>query len=324
MKKVKDENTIYDPLPIEVAENLAELREDLDQKVPFKELDRNLLIATWNIRGFGNFTRKWMSEEKDSPRRDLHSVFCIAEILSRFDVIAVQEVKGNLRALRDTLKLLGDNWSMVLTDTNKSDSGNDERMAYLFDTRRVQLSGLAGEIVIPNEWVNDPDKVLREQFVRSPYAVSFRSGDKTFILVTVHIIYGKKSKDRLKEIHGIARWLNDWAGDINAYDQNLIVLGDFNIDARGDILDQTFLSEGLYVPEELQTLSRSIFDETKYYDQIAWFNSPEKNRPKLSLEFMGAGNYDFVQTALKNRGLTKQKLSFMISDHYPLWANFRI
>ena len=324
MKKVKDENTIYDPLPIEVAENLAELREDLDQKVPFKELDRNLLIATWNIRGFGNFTRKWMSAEKDSPRRDLHSIFCIAEILSRFDVIAVQEVKGNLRALRDTLKLLGDNWSMILTDTNKSNSGNDERMAYLFDTRRVQLSGLAGEIVIPNEWVNDPDKVLREQFVRSPYAVSFRSGDKTFILVTVHIIYGKKSKDRLKEIHGIARWLNDWAGDINAYDQNLIVLGDFNIDARGDILDQTFLSEGLYVPEELQTLSRSIFDETKYYDQIAWFNSPEKNRPKLSLEFMGAGNYDFVQTALKNRGLTKQKLSFMISDHYPLWANFRI
>ena len=324
MKKTKDENTIYDPLPLEVLENLAELREDLDQKVPFKELDRNLLIATWNIRGFGNFTRKWMSAEKDSPRRDLHSIFCIAEILSRFDVIAVQEVKGNLRALRDTLKLLGDNWSMILTDTNKSDSGNDERMAYLFDTRRVQLSGLAGEIVIPNEWVNDPDKVLREQFVRSPYAVSFRSGDKTFILVTVHIIYGKKSKDRLKEIHGIARWLNDWAGDINAYDQNLIVLGDFNIDARGDVLDQTFLSEGLYVPEELQSLSRSIFDETKYYDQIAWFNSADKKRPKLSLEFMGAGNYDFVQTALNNRGLTKQKLSFMISDHYPLWANFRI
>ena len=165
---------------------------------------------------------------------------------------------------------------------------------------------------------------IRDEFVRSPYAVSFRSGDKTFILVTVHIIYGKKSKDRIKEIHGIARWLNDWASDINAYDQNLIVLGDFNIDARGDILDQTFLSEGLYVPEELQTLSRSIFDETKYYDQIAWFNSPDKNRPKLSLEFMGAGNYDFVQTALKNRDLTKQKLSFMISDHYPLWANFRI
>lgn len=324
MKEKQEESTIYDDLPIEVAQNLAELREDLDAKVPFKELDRNLLIATWNIRGFGNFTRKWMSDEKDSPRRDLHSIFCIAEILSRFDVIAVQEVKGNLRALRDTLKLLGDNWSMILTDTNKSDSGNDERMAYLFDTRRVQLSGLAGEIVIPNEWVNDPEKVIREQFVRSPYAVSFRSGDKTFILVTVHIIYGKKSKDRVNEIHGIARWLNDWASDINAYDQNLIVLGDFNIDARGDLLDKTFLSEGLYVPDELQSLSRSIFGATKYYDQIAWFNTADKKRAKLSLEFMSAGNYDFVNTALNNRDLTKQKLSFMISDHYPLWVNFRI
>ena len=206
----------------------------------------------------------------------------------------------------------------VMLLVHNTEDGN----IYFLDAKYTLNS--TGEIVIPNEWVNDPDKVLREQFVRSPYAVSFRSGDKTFILVTVHIIYGKKSKDRIKEIHGIARWLNDWASDINAYDQNLIVLGDFNIDARGDILDQTFLSEGLYVPEELQTLSRSIFDETKYYDQIAWFNSPEKNRPKLSLEFMGAGNYDFVQTALKNRDLTKQKLSFMISDHYPLWANFRI
>ena len=318
------ENTIYDPLPPEVAENLEMLKRDLDERVPSKELDKNLLIATWNIRGFGNFTRKWMSSTSDSPRRDLHSIFCIAEILSRFDVIAIQEVKSNLRALRDTLKILGDHWSMILTDTNKSDSGNDERMAYLFDTRRVNLSGLAGEIVIPNEWVKDPQKVINEQFVRSPYAVSFRSLDKTFILVTVHIIYGKTAKDREKEIHGIAKWLADWASDINAYDQNLIVLGDFNIDARGDILDNTFLSEGLYVPEDLQKVSRSIFNKDKYYDQIAWFNTADKKRPKLSLEFLNAGNYDFVETALANRDITKNTLSFMISDHYPLWANFKI
>jgi hypothetical protein len=40
---------------------------------------------------------------------------------------------------------------MILTDTNNSASGNKERMAYLFDTRRVQMSGLAGEIVLPTE-----------------------------------------------------------------------------------------------------------------------------------------------------------------------------
>lgn len=74
-------STIYDPLPLEVQDNLAKLKADLDDKIPSKELDKNLLIASWNIRAFGNLTREWMSKESDSPRRDLHSIFCIAEIL---------------------------------------------------------------------------------------------------------------------------------------------------------------------------------------------------------------------------------------------------
>ena len=315
-----------DPQPQEVKENLEELLRDLDEKVPPKQLDRNLLIATWNIRGFGDLTRSWMSKEGDSPRRDLHSVHCIAEILRRFDVIAIQEVKSNIRALRDTLKILGDEWSMILTDVNQGSAGNGERMAYLFDTRRVNLSGLAGELVVPDEWRSGVSKnVMQEQFVRSPYAVSFRSKHQTFILVTLHVLYGKKSSDRIKELKGIAQWLSSWAKDINAYHQNLIILGDFNIEARGDLLAQTFLSEGLYIPEDLQSkeVSRSIFNDTKFYDQIAWFNGLN-GQPKLSLEFVRGGSYDFVATALRNRRLTKQKLSFMLSDHYPLWAEFKL
>ena len=315
-----------DPQPQEVKENLEELLRDLDEKVPPKQLDRNLLIATWNIRGFGDLTRSWMSKEGDSPRRDLHSVHCIAEILRRFDVIAIQEVKSNIRALRDTLKILGDEWSMILTDVNQGSAGNGERMAYLFDTRRVNLSGLAGELVVPDEWRSGVSKnVMQEQFVRSPYAVSFRSKHQTFILVTLHVLYGKKSSDRIKELKGIAQWLSSWAKDINVYHQNLIILGDFNIEARGDLLAETFLSEGLYIPEGLQSkeVSRSIFNDTKFYDQIAWFNG-SNGQPKLSLEFVRGGSYDFVTTALKNRGLTKQKLSFMLSDHYPLWAEFKL
>lgn len=49
MKEKQEESTIYDDLPIEVAQNLAELREDLDAKVPFKELDRNLLHGTYAV-----------------------------------------------------------------------------------------------------------------------------------------------------------------------------------------------------------------------------------------------------------------------------------
>ena len=58
----------------------------LDEELPAKELDRNLLIATWNIRAFGGLTEKWHSTEVDTLKRDLHSLLCIAEIVSRFDV----------------------------------------------------------------------------------------------------------------------------------------------------------------------------------------------------------------------------------------------
>lgn len=317
---------ILDKPPKNIQQNLDALKQDLDLKIPSKKLDKNLIIASWNIRAFGNLTRKWDSDDKDSPKRDLHSVLCIAEIIKRFDVIALQEVKANIRALRDTLKVLGNNWSLILTDVNKGDSGNGERMAYLFDTRRVQMSGLAGELVVPNEWTKTASQeALDEQFVRTPYAVSFKSNNQTFILVTLHILYGKKSKDRIKELRGIAKWLSDWAKDINAYHHNLIALGDFNIDKRGDLLDKTFISEGLYVPPQLQNkkITRSIFNETKYYDQIAWFNGSGK-QPKLSMEFINGGNYDFVGKTLADRKLSKLSLSYHISDHYPLWAEFKL
>ncbi|MBO3097582.1 endonuclease/exonuclease/phosphatase family protein [Gelidibacter pelagius] len=317
---------ITDIPPVEVQDNLYLLKTDLDSKIPSKKLDKNLLIATWNIRAFGNLTRKWDSDDDDSPKRDLHSVLCIAEIISRFDVIAIQEVKDNIRALRDTLKVLGKNWSFILTDVNKGNVGNGERMAYLFDTRRVHLSGLAGELVVPEEWEdNIGEHALSKQFVRSPYAVSFQSNKHTFILVTLHILYGKSPQSRVEELRGIAKWLYSWADNINAYHQDFIALGDFNIDARGDLLEDTFLSEGLYIPPQLQNedVTRSIFNATKFYDQIAWFNS-QGNGPKLSMEFISGGNYDFVPYALANRDLTKQNLSWLISDHYPLWAEFKV
>ena len=78
---------------------------------PPKALDRNLLIATWNLRAFGGLTEKWQAAQNDSPKRDLHALRCIAEIVSRFDVVAVQEVRANLKALRHLLKALGPNWA---------------------------------------------------------------------------------------------------------------------------------------------------------------------------------------------------------------------
>jgi endonuclease/exonuclease/phosphatase family metal-dependent hydrolase len=318
--------TILDPLPEELIPRFQALSDNLDIRIPSKKIGRNLLIATWNIRAFGDLSDVWTSGKEDSPRRDMASVRYIAEIVSRFDVIAIQEVKANIRAFRKMLKVLGPNWSFILSDVTTGSAGNGERMAYVFDTRRVHLSGLASEIVVPKEWLQEVgEHTLKDQFVRSPYAVCFRSESKTFLLVTLHIIYGKKSKDRIAELNGIARWLSHWASDINAFDQNLIALGDFNIDQRGDLLNQTFLAQGLHIPAALQApeATRSIFDKDKFYDQIAWFNGSD-GKPKLSMDLLAAGSYDFVPLLLNTATHSKLQFSWMLSDHYPLWAEFSI
>lgn len=311
-------------IPANIATELAELEDVLDQSIPAKSLDRNLLVATWNIRAFGDITEEWESSKKDSPRRDMHSLYLIAAIVERFDVIAIQEVKANVAGLHRMMDILGEDWSFILTDVTEGDAGNGERMAFVFDTRRVKLSGLASELVVPKEQLDNISAgALREQFARTPYAVSFKSKGETFILVTLHILYGKSSGDRIPELKAIADWMAKWASGSDSYSDNLIALGDFNVDARGDLLHETFISSGLYIPDDLAAVTRSIFNTSKFYDHIAWFNGRSK-KSKLSMEYIKGGNFDFVPHVLKSRGLNTQQISWMISDHYPLWAEFSI
>ena len=320
--------SITDQPPQEIEAELIELRTMLDQDIPAKALDRNLLIATWNLRMFGDLTEKWKSSETDTPKRDLHALRCISDIISRFDVIAVQEVRGNIKCLRHMLKYIGPHWNFTLTDVTKGDPGNNERMAFLYDTRKINMSGLACELVVPLEELRGvAEGSLDKQFARTPYAVSFRASGKTFILVTLHVLYGRNAAERLPEIRAIARWMAEWARDINGWDQNLIVLGDFNIDRRDDVLHQAFTSTGLHIPPDLNNVPRTIFDDpanpslNKFYDQVAWFTGAN-NAPALSLKYSRGGFFDFTKVALKSLNLTRQQLSFRISDHYPLWTEF--
>jgi endonuclease/exonuclease/phosphatase family metal-dependent hydrolase len=316
--------TILDTPPTDVQLEIDELKKDLGLNLPRKELDRNLLIATWNIREFGGLTEEWNGDEH-TPKRDLHSLLLIAEIVKRFDIVAIQEVTGKLKALRHMLKVLGEHWSFILTDVSKGSSGNDERLAYLYDTRKVQLSGLACELVTPNQDVEGIEEgAFKRQFSRTPYAVSFRSGTKTFILITAHILYGKNAEDREPELLAIAEWLKEWSDDINAFDQSLILLGDFNIDRAGDARYEAFVSTGLHIPEDLTKVRRMIYEKSvKYYDQLAWFKN-EVGEDKISLKYARGGAYDFTSIALGSRNYTNNSLSWRMSDHLPLWCEFLI
>ncbi|WP_284125881.1 endonuclease/exonuclease/phosphatase family protein [Parerythrobacter aestuarii] len=319
---------ITDPPPAVVAAELDALKTALDASIPAKT-DDNTLVATWNIRSFGDLTRKWESKSGDSPTRDLHSALAIARILERFDVIAIQEVKSNLRALRDVLKVLGPGWSFALTDVTYGDAGNGERLCYLFNTDRAQLSGLACELVVPEDLdtpYSTAANAFQRQFVRTPYAVSFRAGRDTFVLVTLHVIYGDRGSDRRKELEGIAKWLREWAERTEDYSQNLICLGDFNIDREGDDQYMAFTSTGLKPAPDHTNLPRTVFDDShetgalsNFYDQVAWFETL-KGKPYLTMQYKTGGNFDF--RGILKQGMSTRSMSYRISDHFPLWVEF--
>jgi endonuclease/exonuclease/phosphatase family metal-dependent hydrolase len=322
------ELTILAEPPSPVQAELDQLEAALDSELPGKVLDHNLLIATWNIRAFGSVTKQWTASGSDSPKRDYRGLRAIIEIVSRFDVIAIQEITGNLRALRYLMQYLGPDWGFLMTDVTLGSAGHHERMAFVFDRRRVQPSGLAAELVVQPEWLDEiAADALTRQFVRTPYAVSFKSGTQTFILATMHIDYGNAS-GRIPELNAIARWMDEWAGRLNRWHQNFLVLGDFNIDRHGDDLWQAFTSTGLTVPDELHSVRRSIFDTTidpldKYYDQIAWFESGSGSK-QLNMDYSAAGGFDFLPYMYTDLNLSKVSLSFRLSDHYPLWTEFLI
>jgi endonuclease/exonuclease/phosphatase family metal-dependent hydrolase len=313
--------------PAAVKAEMLNLRAELDKTVPPKrDAPRNLLIGTWNLKQFASVREKWTASDNDNPKRDWRGLWAITEIVQRFDVVALQEVKGDLKALRTMLKTLGSDWQFLMTDVTRGAAGNQERLAFLFDSRRIALSGLACELVVPEEQLAAiaPDALTR-QFARTPYAVGFRAGAETFVLVALHVDYGENADEREPELKKIAEWMDDWAGQLSAWEQNLIVLGDFNIDRRGSPLWEAFVSTGLMVPPQLELVPRSIFQTDvhrldKYYDQIAWFDTGTKR--KLNLQYLHGGGFDFVPHLYGDIGLNKTKMQHRVSDHYPLWVEF--
>ncbi|RWI83769.1 endonuclease/exonuclease/phosphatase family protein [Mesorhizobium sp.] len=205
--------------------------------VPSKDSDNTLLLATWNLRDFGRKGARGYGE------RTLESLYYIAAFISAFDLVAVQEVNDDLDLFNTLRGILGRNWDFIATDTSPGKAGNDERMVFLFDTRKVRFRSIAGEITLLEEELirlseqkadmpagskliladgtetdipagtvlklPDDSKILSgRQFVRTPFLVSFQAGWFKFNLCTVHMLYGEGKvglEQRTKEIAQIAR-----------------------------------------------------------------------------------------------------------------------
>jgi endonuclease/exonuclease/phosphatase family metal-dependent hydrolase len=329
---------------------LLELQAEMTrQGIPPRNLE-TLLLATWNIREF------------DSPAygdRVPEAMLYIAEIISHFDLVAIQEVRADLRALDKLRALLGDWWRYIATDVTKGTAGNHERMAFLYDTRKVKFGGVAGEVVVPPVKRKLPGERKKKydparQLYRTPYLCAFQAGWARFMLSTVHIVYGKNVADsplRTEEIRLVAEFLADHAAGSAAWSKNMILLGDFNIFKPGDVTMTAITDAGFRVPAALQGLPPTNTGKQKrHYDQIAF--APRSS----AFDTTGrAGVFDYYNTVFRDNdqdfatyapliGPALLKTSkgkprdakaqrsyyrtywrtYQMSDHLPMWVELKV
>jgi hypothetical protein len=83
------------------------------------------------------------------------------------------------------LHLLGPRYKVIASDVTEAVQANGERLAYVYDTERVEPSGL-GELALPAEASSDID-----QFARAPDAAGFVRDSTEFILTTVHVLWAR-------------------------------------------------------------------------------------------------------------------------------------
>ena len=322
-------------------DHISALRKHIDQHVPRRTATDTLLLATWNVRDFD-------SNKFGHGPRIAESYNYIAETISAFDLVAMQEVNEDMRPFEKVMDLLGPSWRYIATDITEGRSGNGERMVFLFDSNKVQFKHIAGEIVLPKPFLIDDE----HQPARSPFIVRFQSGWFKFNLCTVHMYYGDTAGDgyrrRVEEIDTIARFLKKRADKDG---QNYILLGDMNVVGPGDDTMKALKKHKFILPADL-TLDNdelrwaSNMGGDKHYDQIAFLvrkdelelGTSENNAGVLNYFkavytdgeaetyfLLGKSNEKWPANAAKRKTyFTREWRTWQMSDHLPLFIELRI
>jgi|SRR5579884_3163260 len=236
-------------------------------------------LATWNLHEFS-----------PRPQIDLRR---IAQIIqdNHFDLLAIQEVRGTGEEVDNLLNALGYPWKAA---SYSPTTGNHERFAFLYNAEHIEELG-------PAEPVPSPGAAI---FARTPYEDTFRAGNFSFTLVTVHLEWTKKGL-RQEEAQTLAMLLPDL--ESRAAQHHLIVLGDFNEErAHGDLhyLEDAGFQRLIHVPTNLSS--------TEDFDNVLI-------DPRTTAEFTGqSGVVAFDQIYHYSRHEAVEA----VSDHRPAWADF--
>lgn len=293
-----------------------------------------LLFATWNIRDFGrNFSGYGERLEE--------SYAYIAEVISHFDIIAVQEVRDP-EALAKLMKYLGDDYRSEFGLVAPGVAGGNEQLGFIYDSRKIALGDISTTIVLGRGSI---EHTRTGQPSRPPFVAEFVSNERRFLIATTHIYFGATSgpgfERRIKELETIATEL-DRSAEKYFSDRPMIIAGDLNV-AEPHGREMAALTQNGFETDPVLASMASNYADTRPYDQIMVRADKLKR-----LAFGKVGVFKVLDHVFReddwnlykvdiSRGDKEGRLSgndpesyyrrfrtYQISDHHVKWAEFRV
>lgn len=264
-----------------------------------KKSSETIRIATFNIQAFG---------EKKSSDENVMKV--IAQVISQFDVIAIQEVRGQdaapIRRLVDLINRSGGRYTATVSEPIGRNT-YQESYAFVWDENRIQMVPQSAYVV-----TDTADRMFREPMVAS-FQVRTGTADGRvpfrFTMINAHTSPSEVSASAASNEMDV---LDDVFVSVRNFDygqtgeEDFILLGDLNVDTGG-------LRELGQIPG-MVTIAGDIKTNTtrsKTYDHILIDQVTTR-------EFTGKFGVLDLQADF---GLSEEQ-AIRVSDHLPVWAEF--
>ena len=254
----------------------------------------SIRIAAFNVQVFGKTKR-----EKEDVMGYL------ALIAREFDVVLIQEIRdASGETAPSYLALINQAGGPAYAYVESPRLGrttSKEAYAYFYNTESVEL--IEGSERVYND--------TGDVFEREPFIAGFRSGGFDFTLVGIHT----KPDDAYNEIGNLTLVVQSIL-DGDPQEGDVIVLGDFNAD--GSYFDEGDTGNPLRDPAYFWVVADEVDTMTKTdwtYDRMVMTNATH------GWEYVeGSASVLYFD---EEYGIEDPELVWAISDHYPIYAEFR-